>query len=148
MRLVRTTVGLSARDWGQLLQAQWALLVAYGIVMSRPLGALVSPESQREAEAGSHHPRLPEAQRLADAVVRAARYGVFRPRCLVRSVALSRLLTAHGIGGAVVRVGVRRDAGVFIAHAWVELGSQTLGDTDEHVGAFAPLTSVNAGGRS
>jgi hypothetical protein len=86
---------------------------------------------------------LPEARRLALAIVRAARFGVFRPQCLVRSVALSRMLTRRGIGGAIVRVGVRRTSGEFLAHAWVELAGETLGDADEHVGTFVPLTNLD-----
>jgi hypothetical protein len=86
---------------------------------------------------------MEEARRLSLAMVRAARFGVFRPQCLARSVALSRMLSAHGISGGVVRVGVRRNDGEFLAHAWVELGGETLGDADEHVGTFVPLTNLD-----
>jgi hypothetical protein len=50
------------------------------------------------------------------------------------------MLERRGIDGAMVRVGVRRMGGEFLAHAWVELAGQTLGDADEHVGSFVPLT--------
>lgn len=131
---------LSIRDWGELVQAQWALLAARGIVRNRPVGALATPTTVvREADPA----RLPEARRLALAVVRAARFGVFRPQCLVRSVALSRMLAARGIDGAIVKVGVRRTNGEFLAHAWVELAGETLGDADEHVGSFVQLTDLD-----
>lgn len=136
----RKLAALSLREWGELLQAQWALIAAQAAVRSRPVGALAKPA----AETGpADATRLPEARRLALAVVRAARFGVFRPQCLVRSLALSRMLERRGIEGAMVRVGVRRSGGEFLAHAWVELGGQTLGDADEHVGTFVPLTNLD-----
>ena len=131
---------LSLRDWRELFEAQRALLVAQSMLRSRPLGSLAMPA----ASVGAVDPdRMPEARRLALAMVRAARFGIFRPQCLARSLALSRMLTAHGITGGVVRVGVRRDDGEFRAHAWVELAGETLGDADAHVGSFVPLTNLD-----
>jgi hypothetical protein len=122
------------------MRAQWELLVAQGMVRNRPIGALATPTSNAAA---ADPTRLPEAKRIALAVVRAARFGVFRPQCLVRSVALSRMLEHHGITGGLVRVGVRRRDGEFLAHAWVELAGETLGDADDHVGSFVPLTNLD-----
>jgi hypothetical protein len=130
---------LSVRDWLDLFQAQWALVAAQVTVRSRPVGTLATPTT---AVVAADLTRLPEARRLALAVVRAARFGVFRPQCLVRSVALSRMLEKRGMVGTLVRVGVRRNAGEFLAHAWVEYGGETLGDADEHVGTFVPLTNL------
>ena len=130
---------LSAREWLDLFQAQWALAAAQLTVRSRPVGTLATPAT---GAVSADLARLPEARRLALAVVRAARFGVFRPQCLVRSVALSRMLEKRGIEGAMVRVGVRRQDGEFLAHAWVEYAGQTLGDADAHVGAFVPLTNL------
>jgi hypothetical protein len=62
----------------------------------------------------------PEAARLLRAINRASRYGLTRPACLVRALALSQLMTAGGLTGAVVRIGVRWANGEFVAHAWVE----------------------------
>jgi hypothetical protein len=133
-------LSLSVRDWADLVCAQWALLVAQAMVRNRPIGALATPAS---SAATADPMRLPEAKRLALAVVRAARFGVFRPQCLVRSVALSRMLEQRGIAGGLVRVGVRRRDGEFLAHAWVELAGETLGDADDHVGSFVPLTNLD-----
>lgn len=138
--LARKISSLTPRDWGDLVRAQWALLVAQTIVRRRPIGSLATAgPATREADRG----RLPEARRLALAIVRAARFGVFRPQCLVRSVALSRMLEQRGIQGGLVRVGVRRTGGEFLAHAWVELAGETLGDADDHVGTFVPLTNLD-----
>lgn|GEM_PF-731753 len=79
-----------------------------------------------------------EAMRQALAVHRAARYGVFRPRCLTRAIALERMLVRRGLP-ATVQIGVRREAGALEAHAWVELHGRVLGDHPEHVARFSPL---------
>ena len=131
---------LSLRDWRELFEAQWALLVAQSMLRSRPMGSLATPVGSVVAVDPD---RMLEARRLALAMVRAARFGIFRPQCLARSLALSRMLTAHGITGGIIRVGVRRYDGEFLAHAWVELAGETLGDADEHVGSFAPLTNLD-----
>jgi hypothetical protein len=138
--IVRKLASLSLGDWAELFRAQWALVAAHVIVRGRPVGALATPATNA---ASTDTARLPEARRAALAIVRAARFGVFRPQCLVRSVALSRMLSARGIEGAIVRVGVRRTNGEFLAHAWVELAGETLGDADEHVGSFVPLTNLD-----
>ena len=138
--LVRKLSTLSIRDWVELLQAQWALVATQVMVRRRPIGSLATPAAGVKPADPS---RMSEARRLALAIVRAARFGVFRPQCLVRSVALSRMLDARGIDGGVVRVGVRRNKGEFLAHAWVELAGETLGDADEHVGSFVPLTNID-----
>lgn len=139
-QIAKKLLRLSPREWAQVFEAQWALLSAQATVRNRPVGELATAATgQKSADPA----RLPEARRLALAVVRAARYGVIRPQCLVRSVALSRLLTSHGIEGALVRVGVRRTSGEFLAHAWVEYAGETLGDADDHVGSFVPLTNLD-----
>ena len=138
--IVRKLSSLSLADWVDLVRAQVALLVAQAVVRGRPIGALATAGASPRA---ADPKRLPEARRLALANLRAARFGVFRPQCLVQSVALSRVLEARGIDGAIVRVGVRRTNGEFLAHAWVELAGETLGDADEHVGTFVPLTNLD-----
>ena len=85
---------------------------------------------------------LPRAEALALAVGRAAEFGVFRPLCLVRAVALNRVLERHGITGSRVRVGVRMRNGRFAAHAWVEYGDRVIGDNEAHVGSFVELSEV------
>jgi len=139
-RIAGKLAKLSLRDWRELFEAQWALLVAQSMLRSRPMGALATPVA---AVVEADPTRMADARRLSLAMVRAARFGVFRPQCLARSVALSRMLSAHGISGGVVRVGVRKKDGEFLAHAWVELGGETLGDADEHVGTFVPLTNLD-----
>ena len=141
-RVVRKLATLSPREWRDLLQAQLTLLWAQLLVWTRPTGRLVSHATQPPAEPAAATPIDPRAFSLALAVSRAAEYGIFRPLCLVRAVALERLLEFHGIRGSRIRIGVRMRGGRFAAHAWVEYGDQVLGDDEGHVSSFAELTDV------
>ncbi|HEV2125291.1 MAG TPA: lasso peptide biosynthesis B2 protein [Chloroflexota bacterium] len=129
---------LSRSELFDLLHAQWALAYAQFLVRTRPTGQLVSPASP-----AGKNPSTPScealASRLSLAVVRAAEHGLFRPACLVRAIALHRMLEARGIRGSRICVGVRYEQRRFAAHAWVEYGDQVLGDHAAYVGAFAPL---------
>ncbi len=80
---------------------------------------------------------------MGDAVRRAAKYGVFRPACLVQAIALQRLLIADGIRGAVIRVGVKQSEDGMLAHAWVELDGAVLGDSPENVCQYTPLNDLS-----
>jgi len=97
----------------------------------------------RRIEPQGMEARSADAQRIALAVGRAAEYGVFRPLCLARSVALQRMLEAHGIRGSQIKIGVRRKGNELAAHAWVQYGDRVLGDTPSHVGSFAQLANVS-----
>jgi hypothetical protein len=81
-------------------------------------------------------------QRLAAAVSRAAHYGLFRPRCLVRAVALHSMLQARGLFGSSLRVGVRRQKAKLFAHAWVEYGGRVLADEEWRVKQFDELARM------
>lgn len=83
------------------------------------------------------------ARQLALAVGRAAEHGVFRPRCLARSLALRDLLARHGIDGSEIRVGVRHDRGRFLAHAWVTWHDEVLGDRADWVARFTEVDDLS-----
>lgn len=139
---LRKLAKLSPREWVELLQAQLALIAAQVLVWTRPTGKLVSGGPPPAADVG---PAVldPRAPRLALAVSRAADYGLFRPLCLVRAVALNRMLERRGIRGSRIRIGVRMRSGRFAAHAWVEYGHRVLGDSEAHVASFAELADVH-----
>jgi hypothetical protein len=128
------------RDWKDLFKAQFALSRAQRDMRSRPTGEMVRDDDP--APASTVLDRFDDARRIALAVNRAAEFGYFRPRCLVRSMALRTLLNDAGIEGAQVRVGVQVVHGKFLAHAWVEYGGQIIGDDPASVGRFLPLPSV------
>jgi hypothetical protein len=133
-------VSLSEAERRDLLRAQLALLRAQLAVWTRPHGRLVRPA--REPMGLPDERAYLTARRLASAVSFVARRGVFQPNCLVRSLALSRLLEQEQVPGWHVRIGVRERTGHFEAHAWVELGSEVLADSTEHVASFERLADV------
>lgn len=146
---LRRLARLSAREWFDIAEAQFELLVSKMIVATRRTGQLVSRAaldpfgSDAPATASPDANVDPRPEQLALAVMRAAENGVFRPLCLVRSVALKRLLDRHGFDGSIVRIGVRMHRGRFAAHAWVAYNDQILGDQEWHVKSFAELDEVN-----
>lgn len=133
-------------DWGDLIEAQIALVVAQLLVWTRPVGRFV--EDVQLSSPGVQEPLSKrskawgEAFRTAVAIRRAADHSPLKPKCLVRAVALSRMLENRGIHGSRVRVGVQRKDGQFSAHAWVEVGQRMLGDDARHVESFAQLVDV------
>jgi len=129
------------RDLRRVAWAQVALLAAQLRLWLRPVGKLVVCRTD-VASVPLTNDQWAEAEEAALAVDRASRRGLFRPRCLVRALALQRLLESRGITGSVVRIGVRRNANALLAHAWVEHGSVILGDTRAMVANFTVLTDA------
>jgi Transglutaminase-like superfamily len=73
---------------------------------------------------------LPEARMLARMVVAANREGLVHGKCLEQSLTLWWLLRLRHMP-AELRIGVRKAAEQFLAHAWVELGGVALSQADD-----------------
>lgn len=135
---------LRPREWQELIRAQFALLRAEWRLRREPIGSFVVRDpSASEVLAGD----ASRAREVARAVERAAEHGVFRPFCLVRAIAIRDLLERDAIRGSRIRVGVRREAGEFSAHAWVTWGTVVLGDRPEHVARFTEVDDIRVLGR-
>ena len=138
------------RPWmiAELANGQWALLDAQLRLWTRPTGALVRAHPGGPLPAATHAADVARlaaaAERASRSVSRASRYGLFRPSCLVRSLALARLLEREGVPGSLIRVGVRRIAGTLDAHAWIELDGRVIGDDPRRTRAFTPLGTLAA----
>lgn len=142
MRLVRKAARLSLREWMAVGRGQLALIRAQFAVWLRPRGQLVRIEATDPTEA---HPDVvddADVDRVALAVERAAEYGVFRPKCLVKAVALQNLLRAKGVKDSIVRVGVTTVDGRLMAHAWVERRGKVIGDREWHIDKFDTLGGI------
>lgn len=149
MRLARRLLSLSAREWRDLLVAQWSLWQAQWALWHRPTGSLLDDWSAgQSATPGVADPRqLQRAREIGDAVRRVALHGITRPQCLARSLAITTLLDREGIPGAIVRIGVRPDDARIAAHAWVELAGEVVGDSRAHVRGFQLLATAHGGGK-
>lgn len=134
---------LSWREWRDLWAAQFALVVAQWRVWTKAQGRLTTSAADPVPAFVPPEDSVTRSRALALAVRRAAFFGLFRPACLVRSVALCRLMERHGIRHAVVRVGVVVSRGRFQAHAWVDYGGVILGDDPEHVADYETLSGVS-----
>lgn len=124
-----------------IVRAQMALVAAGRLVKTKPLGELVAVSESKSAAPRKEDPEL--SAHLAWSVVQAARYGFYRPSCLVRSVAIQRLLDQHDLDTGQIKIGVRWDGDDgFLAHAWVEQDGRILGDRWVHVRQFDPVTDM------
>lgn len=84
---------------------------------------------------------LARARRYARWVRVASRFHVVPAHCLHRSLTLHRWLLKEGLPSNL-RIGVRKENGELKAHAWVELGGETLNDPPDAVASFTPLSTV------
>ena len=140
-RPLQRLFSLSAPELVDLARAQIALVVAQLHVWTVPRGRLVTVGAEPDAPAFDAR-ALVAAERLTRAVRRAAAHGLFRPKCLVQALGLRMLLERAGVRGLRIRVGVRRDAEGFAAHAWVELAGHPLGERPEVVRSLVPLSDA------
>jgi hypothetical protein len=77
----------------------------------------------------------------AAVVDRAARIQPLPARCLARSLALHWLLGREGLPSAL-KIGVAKDAGALVAHAWVELAGVPVNATPAEVAPFVALAGL------
>jgi len=138
-RVVRERRWREIRD---VIAAELALVRAQLTVWTRPKGRLLAATNPPTEKSGGDTVGVATGERLAQAINRASQHGFFSPQCLVRAVALNRMLEAHGIQGSTIRIGVRWLDGEFIAHAWVERDGVILGDTAANTATFVPLTDA------
>lgn len=132
--------GLTLTDVLLLLEAQRDLLSCQIAKWRRPVGELLDWDSSPNDTVVSVRVGAHTIQSVGWAITRASRYGVFRPQCLVRSLAIQRMLVRRGITETTIRIGVRLRDGEFSAHAWVELDGMVIGDSRAHVESFTRIT--------
>lgn len=134
---------LSGRSRGIALEAVAALVATWvglrlaGFTRWKELLVRLVPR-----KANSANPRDPALMEIAREVARiqevAFRHLIFHASCLEQSLVLWWLLGRRGIA-CELRIGARKEAGRFEAHAWVELGSVVLNDLGEAHRHFAPF---------
>lgn len=143
LRLVAAKLwNLGPGGWRLLVQAHRALVAADALVRERPQGELIAGIARGYTPSASAVSRLPAAEEVALALDRVARFRRPRPLCLVRSIALHRLLERRGLSGSRISVGVRMNGRTFEAHAWVELDGRIVGDDPAYVTQFDALSDL------
>lgn len=142
LRAMRRLMTLPLVEVGDLVTAQAYLLAARRALRRKPLGQLLRPVATAGACDDDASTDL-HVERMATAIDRMARYGAFRPTCLVRAIALERVARRLN-SRAAVRIGVHRRRDALLAHAWIECGGRVIGDDPANVRQFIPLHDFSA----
>jgi hypothetical protein len=139
---------LNRRQWQVLLASEFILPMAE--LRLRTGGfrkAMAWAASPLASETGlSPDNELKLAKETAFALAVGANHGLWKPRCLTRSLALGWFLRRRGIPFEI-RVGVPSAKGFldsgeapdFTAHAWVETQGLVLNDRDDVASEFSPF---------
>lgn len=135
---------LDASQWLVIFQSPFVLLSTWVRLrrggFQKTLGQInTAPDSGIPAEQ-----QAILAKKTAFALAVAVKAGPWRPQCLVRSLALARLLSRRGIP-FVLRIGVpvgkdslhAMNPGGFKAHAWVENAGIVLNDRQDVATQFS-----------
>jgi Transglutaminase-like superfamily len=129
---------LSAGDWRLLAEAIVVMPYIEVALRVMPLDRLLATLG-REARVREQDLNLERTARLVDVLLR--RYP-FHPSCLKKSLVLFALARRRGLP-AQLRIGVRKDRGELLAHAWIECAGRTLipGDGVERYHPLPPITA-------
>jgi hypothetical protein len=139
---------LDAAQWRVIFQSPFVLLLTWVRLrrggFQKTLGRIsILPDSGIPAAR-----QATLAKQTAFAFAVAVKAGPWRPKCLLRSLALARLLSQRGIA-YVVRIGVpvskdslhAQDLDGFRAHAWVEHAGIVLNDRQDVATQFSAFES-------
>lgn len=124
----------------------WLLAQAWWLLLATDLG--LRWRSFRHVQAILAVPRPPAPPADADAAIRrvtrlvdiAARHHLYPMTCLRRALVLQWLLGQRGIL-ADLRIGVHKETGGLVAHAWLEYNGAPVGDARDVADRFAPLAA-------
>ena len=140
---LRACIATPADAWLAARMAAWALWLP-ALKYLLPLPRLV-----RLAARSPRHPgRRPEREARIVALSRCLYAPVLPPGrgCLQRSLLAYRFLAECSADPRLV-IGVRKDGGAVLAHAWVTVDGVPRGEPAEWVGGFAPMMAFDADGR-
>jgi hypothetical protein len=126
----------------------WATLLLPWVALSLRVRGFKSTKAALERRLSSSHARAVPNEPVVETVGRTARmiraalrYGVVRPTCLAESLGLWYLLRKQGVS-AELRIGVRKIAHKFEAHAWVEFDGVALNQPEEQHRHYAAFDSA------
>ncbi|MEW5828586.1 MAG: lasso peptide biosynthesis B2 protein [Chloroflexota bacterium] len=140
-RRLRLARQLSPADWLVLAEAWWALWGASLASSRMKIETLAAPPASLPDESPLRPEKIVLAQRTGRLLGLAAR-GHFLPMtCLVRALALYRLLERRGIPSRL-RIGAARAGGGMRAHAWVEVEGRAVGESAGATERFAVFESA------
>ncbi len=135
---LRTASELSPGDWLGLMEAWWALLgftLALRRVNYERLEAYTRLTKDKRAVPAE---ALAWAWRRQRLVSLAARYHLLSMTCLPRALTLRWMASRHGIS-AQLRIGMNKSSAGMLAHAWVEVQGEMIGEPEDIADRFMVL---------
>jgi aryl-alcohol dehydrogenase-like predicted oxidoreductase len=75
----------------------------------------------------------------------AAEHGLYRARCLEKSLVLRWILCREGVDAKII-LGARKEENEMQAHAWVEVDGVSLDDVNDIHRPFSPFEKIAASG--
>ena len=145
-RRVRLLVSLAlgpADAWLALRMTGWRLVLPY-LKRRWPLPRLARLMWGRGASRRPRPERAPRIAQLADIVYRT-QHVVRQGNCLERSLVLYRYLAAVGAEPQLL-VGLRRNDGDHVGHAWVTVAGRPVHERQESVDQFVRVVVFGPGG--
>lgn len=121
------------------LTATWLGLRVFGFRRWKEFVARQT-EASPGTRTGLHSPEI-SAKRIVNLQDGVVRNLFFKTNCLEQSLVLWQLLQRHGFP-AELKIGARKEAGQFEAHAWVELNGQALNNEDGQHREFVPFDNA------
>jgi hypothetical protein len=129
---------LLAMAWLMLLAVDIALRVVPFARLDKALSPRPSPRSARGISAG-------DVDRICSIVDAAARRQYADASCLRRAIVIRCILGGRG-ASTRLRLGVRKAGSELVAHAWLELNGQPVGQAQDPRDAFATLENSHTPG--
>lgn len=131
---------LSGRERRLTLHAFATLVLIRGALRWLGVGRVY----QYVESSGLRRSRIAESpDAIGQAVARASGNRLVAFSCLPRALTLRRMLWQQGYG-AVLHIGVQKQANRLVAHAWVTLDGVPVGDSAEFVSQFHPFANLEA----
>ena len=127
--------GLTLGDWLALLEAWFALLAFWILLRLVSAERLRIPSLPQAGRLPLVAEQLALAERLYRLVSWAARLHWPPKTCLPRSLTLRWMLARRGVDSRL-RIGVCRVQADILAHAWIELAGQPVGETPDQFPAI------------
>jgi hypothetical protein len=129
---------LSLLDWLCLIEAWWMQLFFYLALPWESYERLMAPAPETNRDVSDE---LPFTHHLQHLVVYASRLHFIPMTCLVKSLALQKMLFRRNIP-AQVCIGVNKTLAEVHAHAWVEVNGLAIGEAEDVAENFKVLKPV------
>ena len=135
---MQTARQLALCDWLGLLEAWWVLLGYYLAIRWVKFDRLKKFSLRTNRKAMTQAETLTFAWDRQRLVSMSARLHLFSMTCLPRALALRWMLGRRGIPTQLC-IGINKSSTRMLAHAWVELDGQAIGEPEDIAERFAIL---------